>query len=105
MSRHLDFEGIENFRDFGGYATVSGRPMKCGAFFRSGGHAGATDADLRRLSELGLAAVIDLRRAEERRRDPSRRWPGFLAAVVENDIDALGVDAVLRERVGERLLS
>src|ERR1700720_2789102 len=84
--RHLDFEGIENFRDFGGYATVSGRSMKRGKFFRSGAHATATDGDLSRLSELGLVAVVDLRRTEERQRDPSRRWPGFLAEVVENDI-------------------
>ena len=85
MSRHLDFEGIENFRDFGGYLTDSGQ-MKHGAFFRSGAHAAASEADLRRLSELGLVAIIDLRRPEERRRDPSRRWPGFFATVVENDI-------------------
>jgi protein tyrosine/serine phosphatase len=38
------------------------------------------------MRELGLAAVIDLRRTREREREPSKRWPGFAAAVVENDI-------------------
>jgi protein tyrosine/serine phosphatase len=86
MSRHIDFEGIENFRDFGGYDTAHGRPLKRGLLYRSANHAYATDADLGRMAELNLAAIIDLRRPEERAREPSRRWPGFGAAVVENDI-------------------
>ena len=86
MSRHIDFEGIENFRDFGGYDTASGRAVKRGLLYRSANHAYASDADLERMRELGLAAIIDLRRTEERTREPSRRWPGFGAAVVENDI-------------------
>jgi protein tyrosine/serine phosphatase len=86
MSRHIDFEGIENFRDFGGYDTASGRRLKPGLLYRSANHAYATDADLERMRELGLAAIIDLRRTEERTREPNRRWAGFEARVIENDI-------------------
>ena len=86
MTRHIDFEGIENFRDFGGYDTKFGRPLKTGLLYRSANHAYATEADLARMADLGLAAIIDLRRRFERDREPSRRWPGFGAAVVENDI-------------------
>jgi protein-tyrosine phosphatase len=86
MTRHIDFEGIENFRDFGGYDTRFGRPLKTGVLYRSANHAYATDADLDRMKSLGLAAIIDLRRSFEREREPSRRWPGFGAAVIENDI-------------------
>jgi protein tyrosine/serine phosphatase len=86
MTRHIDFEGIENFRDFGGYDTAHGRPLKRGLLYRSANHAYATDADLERMRDLGLAAIIDLRRTDERTREPSKRWPGFGAAVVENDI-------------------
>jgi len=86
MSRHIDFEGIENFRDFGGYDTASGRKVKRGVLYRSANHAYASESDLERMRDLGLAAIIDLRRTEERAREPSRRWPGFGAAVVENDI-------------------
>jgi protein-tyrosine phosphatase len=86
MDRHIDFEGIENFRDFGGYGTACGRGLKAGQLYRSGYHAHATDADLERLSSMGLAAIIDLRRPEERQREPARRWPGFAAPVIENDI-------------------
>ena len=86
MIRHIDFDGIENFRDFGGYDTVSGRKVKSGLLYRSANHAYASDADLDRMRKLGLAAIVDLRRTEERTREPSKRWPGFGAAVVENDI-------------------
>ena len=86
MTRHIDFDGIENFRDFGGYDTAAGRPVKRGLLYRSANHAYATDTDLERMRDLGLAAIVDLRRTEERTREPSKRWPGFGAAVVENDI-------------------
>ena len=86
MTRHIDFEGIENFRDFGGYATASGQTVRHELLYRSANHAYASDADLQRMGDMGLAAIIDLRRTEERKREPSKRWPGFGAAVVENDI-------------------
>jgi len=86
MDRHLDFEAIENFRDFGGYATAGGAGLKPRLLFRSGNHAYATQADLERLGALAPAAIIDLRRTEERAREPSRRPPGFAGRVIENDI-------------------
>jgi protein tyrosine/serine phosphatase len=85
MSRHIRFEGIENFRDFGDYAA-GGRRLKRGLLYRSASHAKASDADLEQLASLGLAVIVDLRRRNERERDPSRRWPGFVAQVVESDI-------------------
>ncbi len=86
MTRHIDFDGIENFRDFGGYDTRHGRPLKRGLLYRSANHAYASDGDLARMRDMGLAAIIDLRRAEERTREPNRRWEGFDAEVIENDI-------------------
>ncbi|HKR87693.1 MAG TPA: tyrosine-protein phosphatase [Phenylobacterium sp.] len=85
MTRHLDFDGIHNFRDFGGYATASGRRLKGGRLYRSANHARASDADLERLRALGLAVIVDLRQPDERRREPSRRWDGFACHVVDND--------------------
>lgn len=86
MSRHIDFEGIENFRDFGGYGTACGRGLRRGRLYRSGHHALATDDDLARLRALGVGAIVDLRQARERVREPSRRWDGFDVAVIDNDI-------------------
>jgi len=34
---------------------------------------------------MGLAVIVDLRRANERERDPAPRWP-FAAQVIENDL-------------------
>lgn len=86
MTRHIDFDGIENFRDFGGYDTVHGRPLRRGLLYRSANHAYASEADLARMREMGLATIVDLRRSEERRREPSKRWDGFDGQVIENDI-------------------
>ena len=83
MTRHLPFEGIHNFRDFGGY-PARGRTLKSGLLYRSANHAYATDADLQRLADLNLAVIVDLRRPNEREREPCRRWDGFGAEVIEN---------------------
>ena len=86
-ARHIEFEGIDNFRDFGGYGTACGRGLKAGRLFRSANHAYATDGDLAALRDLGVGVIVDLRRRREREREPSRRWEGFAGAVIENDID------------------
>lgn len=89
-SRKRAFDGVRNFRDFGGYAGAGGRRMATGRFFRSAHHAHASDDDLANLAALGIATVVDLRRPEERTRMPSRRWPDFAAAVIENHDDDEG---------------
>ena len=82
--RIVRLEGVGNFRDFGDYAAAGGRRVKRGKLYRSAHHAQATDADLETIAALGLAAVVDLRRGEERERMPSRRHDGFAALVIEN---------------------
>ena len=81
------FDALDNFRDYGDYASSAGRRVAAGRLFRSGHHARASDADLERLGGLGLAAVVDLRRPSERREQPSRRPSGFAAQVIESDVD------------------
>ena len=85
MTRILPFEGVENFRDFGGYAAGP-RRLKRGLLYRSAHHGNASESDLAAIRELGLAVIVDLRRPNERQRDPCRRWEGFAATVIENDI-------------------
>ncbi|MFN3931966.1 MAG: tyrosine-protein phosphatase [Brevundimonas sp.] len=81
------FDALDNFRDYGDYASAAGRRIAGGRLFRSAHHARASEADLERLAELGLAAVVDLRRPGERRDQPSRRPPGFAGLVIESDHD------------------
>jgi protein-tyrosine phosphatase len=85
MDRHIPLEGITNFRDFGGY-VAGGRRLKRGVLYRSAQHSRATDADLAQLAGLGVKVVVDLRRTSEREREPSRRWDGFDAEVIESDV-------------------
>jgi Protein tyrosine/serine phosphatase len=85
MSRHLPFEGIENFRDFGDYVAGT-RRLRRGLLYRSAHHAEATEADLAKLAGMGVAVIVDLRRSNERQSQPSRRWRPFSAEVIENDI-------------------
>jgi len=89
MNRKHAFEGVHNFRDFGGY-DAGGRKLVTGRLFRSANYALASDADLAKLSGLGITAIVDLRRPDERTRQPSRRWEGFSGVVVENHDDDEG---------------
>ena len=82
--RVLAFEGVENVRDYGGYATASGAPLRRGKLFRTGHHNRATDADLARFDALGISTIVDLRRTSERHDQPSRRAPNFSGLVIEN---------------------
>ncbi|HTV96061.1 MAG TPA: tyrosine-protein phosphatase [Steroidobacteraceae bacterium] len=73
-SRYLQLEGGCNFRDAGGHATEDGRTVRWGRVYRAGVLRYLTPADAERLSRLGVRAICDLRRAEEREREPTR-WP------------------------------
>ncbi|MDP3803280.1 tyrosine-protein phosphatase [Brevundimonas sp.] len=81
------FDALDNFRDYGDYATAAGRRIAPGRLFRAGHQARASDADLDRLGALGLAAVVDLRRPSERRDQPSKRPAGFAGTVIESAHD------------------
>ncbi len=83
--RLLAFEGIENFRDYGGYPGRDGARLARGRLFRSAHHASASEADLQRLQALGVNTIVDLRRRAERLAQPSRRPPAFQGRVIEND--------------------
>jgi protein tyrosine/serine phosphatase len=89
MNRKHAFDSLHNFRDFGGYAAGE-RRLVAGRFFRSANHALASDQDLARLAGMNIGAIVDLRRPDERGRQPSRRWAGFRGVVVENHDDDEG---------------
>ncbi|MEQ9464502.1 MAG: tyrosine-protein phosphatase [Haliea sp.] len=71
-ARMLDFEGIHNFRDLGGYTTSDGRSVQWGKLYRSGHLASASSHDLQQLQRLQLSTLIDFRSAAERAEEPSR---------------------------------
>ena len=65
MKRHVPLCGQPNFRDLGGYAANDGRTVKWGLVYRSGELSQLSDEDVRKLRELGIKAVVDLRSPEE----------------------------------------
>ena len=72
MDRIIDLKTVRNFRDFGGYETISGQTIRTGKLFRSAHFSDTDDADLSRIGALGLKLVVDLRHEPERRRQPNR---------------------------------
>ena len=93
------FEGIHNFRDYGGYAARDGR-LKSGVLWRSGQHGGATPADLAGVAELGIATVVDLRGDSERQMMPCLRHDDFDGLVLFAPGETAGSELAPHEEAG-----
>ena len=66
--------GAPNFRDLGGYRTQDGQRIKLGRIYRSELLIELSQDDLRRLANLGIGLVCDLRSPAERAK-MSNQWP------------------------------
>lgn len=98
--RHLKLEGAPNFRDLGGYGTEDGNTVRWGLFYRSDNLASLTDADLERVSELGLKLVCDFRGPEEKADAPDRLPEKNPPVVAELEIfNESFSSSVLREKI------
>ncbi|TCJ37220.1 tyrosine-protein phosphatase [Parafrankia sp. BMG5.11] len=84
MTQAPSFQGIHNFRDYGGYSAAGGK-VRRGVLYRSGQHVAATDEDLAELAALDIRTVIDLRGIAEREMHPCRRHEGWAGEVVAHD--------------------
>jgi protein-tyrosine phosphatase len=73
-ARLVSLHGGCNFRDIGGYPTQRGGTVRWRRVYRAGVLSYFTARDCDTLQGLGVRAVCDLRRAEEREREPSA-WP------------------------------
>lgn len=106
-ARRIAFEGANNFRDIGGYPTRDGGTTRWGCVYRSDGLQALTDRDVERFEGLGIRAVYDLRRDEERERLPNRiasvGWC-IVTPVVEAGVEPFDRGAAADERDGEVLL-
>jgi protein-tyrosine phosphatase len=68
----IRLEGGCNFRQISAHAAHAGRRLRPGKLFRSGVLAYFSDLDHAQLSNLRIRTIVDLRRADERRREPTR---------------------------------
>jgi protein-tyrosine phosphatase len=95
-SRIVALEGAHNFRDLGGYKTVSGRLVRSGLVYRSGALAGLTAADQQRLAQLGIKMVVDLRSNKERHHNPTRWDSTAPTKFWWRDYDDSGGDTIMK---------
>lgn len=70
ISRHIDFDGMNNVRDMGGMPGADGRPIKSGLLFRSDHLHNASVRDMEKLKEIGVRYVLDLRNRDEYKEQP-----------------------------------
>lgn len=87
--RLVAFDRILNFRDFGGWDTTQGAKVARGKLYRSASFHDASDEDIARLNGMDLRFLVDLRRPEERKHEPSR-WQNESCRVIFNDEGAGG---------------
>ena len=100
--RHLSLDGAPNFRDLGGYATADGRHVRWGQFYRSDDLAALTDADLEKVSGLGLKLVCDFRSQTEKQAEPDRLPTENPPAVLDL---AIGAESFMVKDLRERISS
>ncbi|NDJ61417.1 MAG: tyrosine-protein phosphatase [Chloroflexi bacterium] len=91
--RVIPLQGVQNFRDLGGYPTADGRMVRWGRIYRSGALSHMTAVDAAFVNGLGVQLVCDLRSAEERLNDPDsdliyRRTNGYQPIPIVSDQDA-----------------
>lgn len=84
----IKLEGAWNFRDLGGYRTCDDKTVKSGLLYRSDELSKLTDADVKKLAELGLRTVIDYRGERERVDNEDRVPAGCTVVYLDPKADA-----------------
>jgi len=69
--RVIDLQGTSNTRDIGGYVTGDGHVLRWRQILRSDRLSKLTPEDFRKLEDIGVKTVIDLRTDREQRREPT----------------------------------
>jgi protein-tyrosine phosphatase len=85
-NRIIDLPGAINLRDFGGYTTHDGGRVRTGLLYRSGMLAELTPEGQDALRALNIGVICDLRRADERAREPTP-FPAHEPRQVHIEID------------------
>ena len=78
--RIVKMDKLFNFRDLGGYYNSNGKQIRWGKLYRSSSLASATSQDVKKINNLGIRTVIDLRTDRERYNAP----PKYLVSKIIN---------------------
>lgn len=91
--RILPLQGVDNFRDIGGYQSKDGCYIRWGLLYRSGAHDRMTEQDRSLLQRLGIRTVIDYRSPKEKVACLDRQMEGVqyleLPVLTENEVASL----------------
>ena len=88
--RHINLTGASNFRDLGGYETEDGMTLKHGLIYRSDNLSHLTNIDLKKINEIGIKTVCDLRSDNELEEFPSPFSRDSIPALKHIPIKTLG---------------
>jgi protein-tyrosine phosphatase len=99
--RRIGFSGAHNFRDLGGYRNSDGATVKWGLLYRADGLHHLSRRDVKALSRLGLARIIDFRAEFEQEKDPDRLPDDPKLKVVA--IPIFDANSLLGKEVRERI--
>jgi protein-tyrosine phosphatase len=77
-----------NFRQISGQMSRDGRRVRAGKLYRSGVLAYFSAQDHQQLASVGIRTIVDLRRADERRREPTRWCSSDVTTLTANDESA-----------------
>lgn len=69
-SKIIHIDGVENFRDLGGYPARAGKKIRYGKFFRAAALHTMTPKGKEDFNKLGIEYIVDLRSQVEREQDP-----------------------------------
>lgn len=86
QSRIFKFQGVHNFREIGGLAAIGTKKIRRGILFRSDELSGLTATDLKKLDQLKIKLIIDLRTPAERKTNPDRLPAGSDIRIVNRPI-------------------
>jgi protein-tyrosine phosphatase len=105
VERRVPFEGIQNFRDLGGYPTGDGGWIRWGQVFRADALHKLTATDITAFAGLGVRTVFDLRGDAERDEFPGP-FESIHVPIIgrPDDADAAPPDPDLTAADGEGML-
>ncbi|MFI6295845.1 tyrosine-protein phosphatase [Nonomuraea sp. NPDC050790] len=83
MGENLVIHSAPNLRDVGGQATKDGRKVRTGLAFRAGALDRLDGREQRRLHDVGVRLVCDLRTSTERSEQPDRLADGIAYLVLD----------------------
>lgn len=90
-NRFFEFDGVQNFRDLGGYKTQDNKTIRWGMIYRSGELTNLSPNDINKIKKLNLQTIIDLRpfHSQAKRRDEielPKRYEVYIAGASNDSI-------------------